>query len=727
MNQTAPFRLALAFHNHQPVGNFDGVIEQAYRDSYAPFLDVFEPYEDLRISLHISGPLAEWLDLHRPEYLDRVARLVADGRIEILGGPFYEPILAMLPARDRIGQIQLYSRWLADRLGAAVRGMWTPERVWEQSMTRDLADAGMEYTVLDDFHFKNAGLVDAELNGHYITEDDGRLLSIFPGSERLRYTIPFQEPHATIEHLRWCAEQTPGGAATFGDDGEKLGSWPDTHAHVYEHGWLNRFFDALAANRDWLQVCTLGEANDAVAPLGKVYLPDASYREMTEWVLPTERLLEYQQVRHELEGDPRWERIKPFVRGGFWRNFKRKYAEADEMYSRMMQVSRRLDETVSGSGETLEAARRELYRGQCNCAYWHGAFGGIYLPHLRNAVYNHLIAADNLLDQAMGRDANYVEATAGDFNFDAHQEVRLVNSKINLLASPSRGGSLYEFDVRSICLNLLSTMARRPEAYHAAVQHGPSEGGGDVASIHDRVVFKQEGLDELLQYDSYARKSMIDHFYAIESTPEQIARGEANECGDFATSPFEAQIRRAEGKVQLKLSRQGEAHGLPITITKGITVFADSPTIEIAYLLEGVPGDREIPFAVEFNFAGLPAGADDRYFYQGDREANRLGELGSLLNLSGASDLHLVDEWLGIDVGAEFSRPTEVWTFPVQTVSQSEGGFELVHQSVAVLPHWFVRGDADGRWSAVIRLTADTALAESRIHQDQPEAAAQCS
>ena len=47
---------------------------------------------------------------------------------------------------------------------------------------------------------------------------------------------------------------------------------------------------------------------------------------------------------------------------------------------------------------TFQSARRALYRGQCNCPYWHGAFGGIYLPHLRNAIYNQLIACDNLLD-----------------------------------------------------------------------------------------------------------------------------------------------------------------------------------------------------------------------------------------------------------------------------------------------------------------------------------------
>ncbi len=73
--------------------------------------------------------------------------------------------------------------------------MWLPERVWEQSFTRDLAAARMEYTVLDDFPFQDAGWNESQLHGHYVTEDDGRMLSIFPGSERLRYLIPFGQPH----------------------------------------------------------------------------------------------------------------------------------------------------------------------------------------------------------------------------------------------------------------------------------------------------------------------------------------------------------------------------------------------------------------------------------------------------------------------------------------------------------------------------------------------------
>src|SRR5262245_23370942 len=382
-------RLCLVLHNHQPVGNFDGVFTQAYQDSYRLFLDVFEQY-DLPIALHTSGPLMEWLDERHPEYVDRLARLVAAGRIEVIGGPFYEPILTMIPPRDRVGQIVNYTQWLESRLGGKVQGMWMPERVWEQALTADLAAAGIKYTVLDDFHFKNAGLVEEQLHGYYLTEDDGRLLSIFPGSEPLRYTIPFQQPQATIDYLRQIAARRAGAVVVFGDDGEKFGVWPETKKHVYDNGWLRQFFDALVANREWLHLTTLAEATANVPPEGKIYLPDCSYREMTEWALPVPQQIEYDHLVHEMESDQRWPRLKRFFQGGFWRNFRVKYPEANEMYARMMMSSRRLAQVDQGpiDGPNLEYARQALYRGQCNCPYWHGAFGGIYLPHLRNAVYN---------------------------------------------------------------------------------------------------------------------------------------------------------------------------------------------------------------------------------------------------------------------------------------------------------------------------------------------------
>lgn len=710
-------RLALVLHNHQPIGNFDGVIEQAFQESYRPFLEVFRQYPSLRIGLHTSGSLMEWLAARHPEYLDELAELVAGGRIEIVGGAYYEPILSMIPKRDCIGQIRTYSKWLEGRLGGKVRGMWIPERVWEPTMVSELVEAGIEYTVLDDFHFRNAGVAPEHLDGYFISENDGEILAVFPGSERLRYTIPFQEPQATIDHLRGIAERRPDAVVVFGDDGEKFGSWPETFRHVYQDGWLHRFFSALVENESWLRTTTLAEAIDNVPPNGKIYLPDSSYREMTEWALPSAQLMEYERLRHDLEHDSRWPSLSRFVRGGFWRNFKVKYPEADEMYTRMLMVSRRLAEaeTQGQNRRLIEEARTELYRSQCNCSYWHGAFGGIYLPHLRNAVYRGLIAADNLLDRAAGRAETWIEAAVGDYNLDARQEVYLANDKLATLIRPWRGGLMYELDVREICHNLLATLARQPEAYHRKVLAGAGASDHGVGSIHDRVVFKQPDLNERLQYDTYPRKSLIDHFYDQDVTISALAGGRAQERGDFVSGAYEARLRRNPDRIQVRLSRQGNAWGQPIKITKGITLEAGSANLEIAYQLEGLPPGQQFHFAVEFNFAGLPSACDDRYFYDGDHR--RLGHLGAHLDLRDASSLGLVDEYLGIDVGLKTSRAGGIWTYPVETVSQSEGGFELVHQSVVVQPHWMVEADEQGRWVVTMDLTIDTSLAERRRRQ----------
>ena len=273
---------------------------------------------------------------------------------------------------------------------------------------------------------------------------------------------------------------------------------------------------------------------------------------------------------------------------------------------------------------------------------------------------------------------------------------------------------LYELDVRSIAHNLLATLTRRPEAYHRKVLAGADD-RNDVAGVSDRVIFKQAGLDARLQYDAHPRKSLLDHFYDPQTTLPAVAQGEALERGNFLSRPYETRLRRNPHRMQLQLACQGLAGDVPVRITKSLTLEAGSSTLEIAYLLEGLPPSSPLHFAVEFNFAGLPSGADDRYF-RGDAR-RRLGQLGTRLDLEETQELGLIDEWLGLDVNLTLSRPSGLWTFPIESVSQSEGGFELVHQSVVVQPHWIVQGDADGRWSVVMNLAIDTRLAESRLEQ----------
>ena len=716
----AQVRLILTLHNHQPIGNFDGVFEGAYRDCYSPFLDVLDEFPELPVVLHISGSLLEWLTERKPEYIARIRTFVARGQIELLGGPFYESILACIPRRDRLGQIRAYKRHLEELFETQVRGMWVPERVWEQSFAGDIAEAGMEYTLLDDTHFRNAGLPDDDLYAYQLTEEDGRLLKVFAGGERLRYLIPYRDPHETIDYCRDIANSFPNSVLVFGDDGEKLGVWPGSKDLVFRDGWLRRFFTALHENRDWLRVTTMAETVDHVSPAGRIYLPDASYREMTEWALPTDKQGHFRQLIQEQQQRHDWYRTKQFMRAGFWRNFLVKYPEANEMYSRMLQVSRRVEEASSlatddGDQQLIEEARRELYRAQCNCPYWHGAFGGLYLPHLRNAIYAKLIVADTLLERAAGRHGHWVDIQADDFNLDARKELRLAGDRLIGFLSPGRGGHLYELDVRAIQVNLLATLNRRPEPYHDRIrQHagqtqGSSGGGVDP---NGEVCFKQPDLDQKLQYDGWPRKSLVDHFFQPGLQFEAYCQGHG-ELGDFAEGVYQSKLRRGDDRVEAGMWREGKLGPYAVKLTKTVALSAgDGGTLDIVYTLEHLPQNLPIHFGVEFNFAALPANATDRYYYGEDGES--LGTLDSRLNTGPINRIGLVDEWLGIDVALESSQPAAFWTLPIQTVSQSESGFELVHQSCAVVPHWQFVAPADGRWSVRLCLSVDTTVSQAR-------------
>lgn len=713
-------RLVFAIHNHQPVGNFDGVFEQAYRDAYEPFFDVLDDFPELPITVHFSGSLLEWLEARRPEYIDRIRGYVAEGRIELLGGPFFEPILASIPSRDRIGQIRAYTQHLSQMFHTQIRGMWVPERVWEPTFASDIAEAGIEYTILDDSHFRWAGLSEDRLHGYYITEDEGRLLKIFPDDETLRYTIPWSTPAQTIEYLRDIAQRHPETIVSFGDDGEKFGSWPGTKEHVYGKGWLKEMFQALRANSDWLKVVTMGQAVDEVPPQGKVYLPNASYREMTEWALPTDQQLDYRKVVEDLHDDPRWAEIKPFFRAGFWRNFLVKYPESNEMYCRSREVSDRLDalatsDAVRERPELFRNARLDLYRGQCNCPYWHGAFGGLYLPHLRNAIYSHLIAADNAIELLHGRTQRWVDVIAEDFNLDARKEVRVSGDRLAAYFAPARGGHLYELDIRSTRVNLLATLNRRPEPYHQVVLEaaGASAEVDDIEFLkHEGVRFKQAHLDKEIAYDRWPRKSLVDHFLHPQAHLDEFRLGNGG-IGDFVVGVYETRLRRSDERVEVVMTRTGRMGDHWVRVDKTVALHsANGSQLEITYELSQLPAGVPVHFGVEFNFAAMAAGAPDRYYYNAHGE--QLGPLETIQSLPSSPRIGLVDEWLGVDVSLELTQPAEFWTFPIQTVSQSEGGFELVHQSSTVVPHWRFTADASGKWLVRIQLTIDTSMAHAR-------------
>lgn len=693
--------LILAIHNHQPIGNFDKVIAEACEMAYRPFLDVLDKYPALKTAIHFSGCLLEWIENNQPDMFAKIRRLVERKQVELIGGGFYEPIMVMLPERDRIGQITEYSEYLQKNFGCKVRGMWVPERVWEQNLTKTFVDAGIEYTMLDDSHFKHAGLEDSQLSGYFMTEDQGKTLKIFPASELLRYYIPFDEPSKSIEYFRSLATEEGDVTIVYADDGEKFGIWPKTYEHVYKNGWLERFIKALLDNKDWINLVTFSDAIDNIPAKGKVYLPDASYREMLEWALPLESYCQYEDVYHKLDAFPWGNTAKRFMKGGFWRNFKVKYPESNNLYAKMMHVSGMVD-AMDKKGRDYEIARKELYMGQCNCPYWHGVFGGIYLPHLRFAVAGHLIAAEALAEKG-----KKIRHDVRDFDFDGRNEICVSNQQITAYFKPESGGHLYELDYKPKKINLQNTLMRRKETYHEKISRSTSQRqDGAAKSIHDAMPSKQEGLEKLLHYDTHLKESLIDHFFEPNVTVQDVAKNVYTEQGDFVALPFRYTVEQKKEHTLLIMRRDGEVRSngrrCPMRIVKEIMIKEDESIIDVVYAIKNRSNDIcNVEFGIEFNLSLTAGDAFGRYYYVKDREI--IGNLAVERDMASLGKIGLVDEWLGVEVALEWSVLGDVFVFPIYTVSQSESGYEQVYQNSSVIPRWRLNLKPGESWGVAVK------------------------
>jgi hypothetical protein len=683
-------------HNHQPVGNFDSVVDDAILRAYDPFLrTVSEAGADLPLTVHCSGGLLAALKARARSTFDLLGRLAADGRVELLGGGFYEPILALLPDWDKVGQIQALAHFLRTHFGVSPRGMWLAERVWEPHLPRTLREAGVEFVLVDDSHFALAGLDPETLGGYYLTEEQGAAVAVFPINQRLRYLVPFADPAETVRYLEG---RRGAGAVTLMDDGEKFGVWPGTDRLVYGERWLIRFLETLRAT-PWLTVSTFSRYLDARPPAGRVYLPTAAYTEMGEWALPAAAAAELEAVRARLQALPDGERVARFLRGGFFRNFLVKYPEIGDAYWKMQRLSRRVHDGLAARPRDprLLAARERLWQGQANDAYWHGVFGGCYLPHLRRAVKSALIGCERRLE-GPGKPLA-IECARADVDGDGLPEVIVRTRALGFTLRPARGGSLTELLWMGGEVDVGDVLTRRPEAYHRQVEERPrEEHPGEVKTIHATPAAKEAGLTALLRYDRFRRACFLDGLFPPAPALDPL---EPWDAAAFVVGerPLEYEVKTSprEAAVLCSLLRPD---GMPMALQKSVTVLADDPAMTVGYRLRW-EGEQPLDarWAVQCNLALSAGEAPGRYFRVAGRPS-----LGSHGRLDAAHGLAMVDEWLGAELALTWTTPAEVAWAPVETVSRSETGFERIYQGSALLFAWPVRLEPGQTWEVSVRL-----------------------
>ena len=595
-------KLAFVAHSHQPVGNFDSVIADAVDRAYAPFLDVIDAVPEMRVGLHYSGSLLTWITDRRPEMHERLQAL--DDRVEWLTGGMYEPIMASLTDAWQDRQIQRHRRLLDEMFGAEPTGIWLAERIWQPAMAALIRRHGLTYTLADESLFEVGG---ANPRRPAVVEHLGQTTRVLPVSRELRHLIPITSTENVLAALHRIHEHDPEAVVVAADDGEKLGAWNDSHRRVYETGWLRELFTALV-EAPWIELLSPHDA--AMSTPERAVIGAGAYSEMNVWLTTP---------------------------GGAWpapwTRFLVTHPEANVMYRKML--------TLAEHPKLSDDAINHIMAGQTNDAYWHGTFGGIYLPHLRDAVQTNLIEARKHIDGGH-RTRSWCDLNVADWDCDGAEEIHVeLPDQSWVLHS---GGAFHYYDDKP--------------------------GSWSVSNV-----ISTDG--------AVPRHWLRDRFTPTDSGPECLYTPH--------DGPLIYELETAEtsrGSVAVQMAGHLPGGG---SVLKALR--AHDREVEVRYEFEDIPEGRfgpELPVSVWQGAARLRVDGGDW-----SETVGLVAESGHRFRFQ-----HIER---AIQVVVNLRLPGAIYVAPLITDIESETGAEAIFQGVVLWPHFLVEGSGSYTVSVTIQ------------------------
>lgn len=645
--------LLLGIHMHQPVDNFGEAVHEAIERSYKPFFEIMSQLRDFKFSVHSSGWLLETIRLEYPELFALMQSMTQSKSIEWVCAGYYEPVLSSIPSQDRRAQIKMMQKFLKKHFGTKAKGLWLTERVWESAIIPDLVASGIEYVLVDDYHFISGGYDANKMDGYYITEEGGEELALFPISQSLRYALPFYSVKRSVDAILASSSQKEGAAIIF-DDAEKFGLWPKTYDWVYEKKWLENFAKEILAHPQ-IQTQHYSDYKKQNRSYGIAYLHNTSYFEMGEWSLHAKEALTLEDLKERV--------ALPFLQGGIWKNFFLKYIESNYLHKRMLYLSAK-QECFDKKSKDL------LYRLQTNDVFWHGVFGGLYLPNLRDNAYRYLL----MLEQKMAGDLIAYEHL--DIDKDGYEELKVLTPELSLVFSAKHGGQMVEFGSLKSFFNWQNTLMRRKEAYHEKILHPKDvvvvveQREDEIETIHKDVAALGADMHSYLIFDWHPKFSFVDHFSLTEFTPYSFEKMLYKEIGDFANQPFVYERKKGsytrEGGLYLEQKYDTKMQKNYRFTQKGVglDLKVDSLFCERVF------------YGLELNF---------HFAHPHKTLFNKMMLDGGTLVLEDCDLLCIEDPFTRQSLRISTSCKCSVFAYILHTVSQSESGFDKVAQGVSLL------------------------------------------
>ncbi|MDR0602201.1 MAG: DUF1925 domain-containing protein, partial [Treponema sp.] len=450
--------LVLGSHNHVPLGAGDDEFEAIYECRVKPFIQTLYQFPKIQAVLYYSGVLLHRLERFHPEFFMLIEDLLSRKQVEILGGGFYEPMMPIIPLQDKIGQVELLTTYLRKSFGKRPQGCWLPALAWEQSLVSPLNACGVGYTFLSDSQFLLAGLEGGDLYLPCITEDQGKIITIFPASNELKGE--FARKNAS-DVLNGLARTLPPGSWTVSVFPGELFTGEDAAPEAA----FQRFFEELSRCESFVEYTTPGKLNRSLEKLKKAYFPGSL----------GEAPLYEGAVFRGCSGP---------------RRFLIEYPEANGVYSKMVYVHTLINQ-LRGDKARKRTAREELWKAQGCDLYAPPPHGGICRPGLRRAAYKALLGAEKITREKGSFSPSLLHF---DVNLDGGTEYLLQDEKINSYIE-LRGAGVFELDYLPKNWNYLDTLVPRGASAEEEVRNK----GGRRAAFTD-TIFSPSSRDSVSRY-----------------------------------------------------------------------------------------------------------------------------------------------------------------------------------------------------------------------------------
>ncbi|MBN2618742.1 MAG: DUF1926 domain-containing protein [Spirochaetales bacterium] len=662
-------KLIFGTYNSQPPEEDNHVVERFYQDAYKTFLTAMYNSSSIKLTLHYSGALFEWIEIKHPEFISVLQEMVNSKQVELLSGGFYDPALTLLPVTDRVGQMEKLTTYIRKNFGKKPRGSFISECVWDASLVSSLKTCGFDYIFLNDYQFLSSGVLPENLAKPVNTEDQGKIVTVLPISTKLTSMFLKNDPKELIDYLR--DQQHIDGAFSLIVRGEDLCNKSLSAPEI--KAWIEKFNTLLEENSSWIETITpsrfLKQNQDDI---DLVYFPQLSVNGMSTKPLPLLCQTELSRLNRHLDalGD-----VSHWINSGFFKQFLSRYIDSALIYSKMIYINL-LSNQIKGDRSRKKTAKEELWRSQAHYVYWHGNHLGIYDKRLREKTYRFLIESEKTT-----REKGIFNSGVShyDIDLDGKKETLYQGDVYNAYVS-CKGGIIFELDFIKNSRNLLATVMRIEESYH-------------------------RDLEFKTAFDTYPRKMFHDHFFAPDITPEQFNSHEYKECGNFIMYNYEYDSLNRENN-SVALVAKGTVDNLTTAINLSIhkKYKFNKKGLVISYIIENLDDlPIETIFSPEINLSLGDINGKTPPTYSSDKDHYSMS---SITKCSGLSNLVIDDVSNSQKINFSFSMETNsFWTIPQYSHSLDNGEIKKFYQFTTLLPLWKIRLLPKKQWTLAVNLS----------------------